>query len=147
MSFLFATLLNTMLWNTRFFKKQHFYKQPQAEIDKKLSHTLRANFCYLKIIHIFHPCYDPKIIGQVTSVQKKQKNQWACIHDIIRLIIMKMKVKMKNRLHRYNISMMMFICIKQHLSNSWSSIHEKVKQHLGWVEKKCCLQNKSGYII
>ena len=26
--------------------------------------------------------------------------------------------------------------IKKHLSNIWSSIHEKVKQHWGWVEKK-----------
>ena len=25
--------------------------------------------------------------------------------------------------------------VKQHLSNAWSSIHEKVKQHWGWVEK------------
>ena len=48
-----------------------------------LSHTLRPNFCYLKIIHIFHPCYDPKIIGQVTSVQNRQKNKCACIHEII----------------------------------------------------------------
>ena len=24
----------------------------------------------------------------------------------------------------------------QHLSNTWGSIHEKVKQHWGWVEKK-----------
>ena len=30
---------------------------------------------------------------------------------------------------------MMLICIKQHLSNIWTSIHEKVKQHWGWVEK------------
>ena len=37
----------------------------------------------------------------------------------------------------------MFICIKQHLSNIWSSIHEKVMQHLGWVEKKRCLYKKS----
>ena len=29
----------------------------------------------------------------------------------------------------------MFICIKQHLSNIWSQIHEKIKQHWGWVEK------------
>ena len=30
--------------------------------------------------------------------------------------------------------MMMLKCIKQqHLSNIWSSIHEKVKQHWGWV--------------
>ena len=29
----------------------------------------------------------------------------------------------------------MVICIKQHLSNIWRSIQEKVKQHWGWVEK------------
>ena len=75
----------------------------------------------------------------------------------IRLIIM----KMKNRLHRYDInrprsrhghkyskykkclSMAIRICIKQHLSNTWSSIHEKVKQHWGWVEKKHRLYNKA----
>ena len=27
--------------------------------------------------------------------------------------------------------------IQQHLSTVWSSIHEEVKQHWGWVEKKC----------
>ena len=31
---------------------------------------------------------------------------------------------------------MMLICIKQHLSNIWSSIYEKVKQDSGWVQKK-----------
>ena len=58
---------------------------------------------------------------------------------------MKMRLKMKNRSHRYNInrpwsrdrhkytkykmclSIMVAICIKQHLSNIRSSIHEKVK--------------------
>ena len=68
-----------------------------------------------------------------------------------------MKMKMKNRSHRCDInrprsrdghryskcekclSMVMLICIKQHLSNIWTSIHEKVKQHWGWTEKKCCL--------
>ena len=35
--------------------------------------------------------------------------------------------------------MIVLICIKQHLSNIWSSIHEKVKQHWGWVEKRRCL--------
>ena len=29
----------------------------------------------------------------------------------------------------------MVICIEQRLSNIWSSIYEKVKQHWGWVEK------------
>ena len=30
---------------------------------------------------------------------------------------------------------MMFICIKQHLSNTWSSINEKVKRRWDWIEK------------
>ena len=67
-----------------------------------------------------------------------------------------MMLKMKTRSHRYVInrprsrhehkntkykmclSMMMVICIKQHVSNIWSSIHEIVKQRLGWVGKKLC---------
>ena len=56
-----------------------------------------------------------------------------------------MKMKMKNKWHRYDINwpgarhrhkytkhsriMTMLACNKQHLSNTWSSIHEKVKQH------------------
>ena len=36
----------------------------------------------------------------------------------------------------------MVTCIKQRLSNIWSSIHEKVKQHWGWVETKRCLYKK-----
>ena len=64
---------------------------------------------------------------------------------------------MKNRLNRYDINrprlrhgykyvkykmcliIIMVVCIKQNLSNTWSSIDEKVKQHWGWVEKKRCL--------
>ena len=45
--------------------------------------------------------------------------------------------------HRYtkniHMSQYMVICIKQHVSNIWSSIHDKVKQHWGWAEKKHCL--------
>ena len=33
--------------------------------------------------------------------------------------------------------------LKQHLSNIWSSVHEIVKQHWGWVEKKALLIKKS----
>ena len=68
-----------------------------------------------------------------------------------------MKMKIKNRSHRYDINrfrsshehkyskykscltMTMFICIKQHLGNIWNSVHEKVKQHWDWVEKKSYL--------
>ena len=97
------------------------------KIKQMLSNTLRLNFCYLKIIHILHPRYHPKIMGH------RSKRTSVSVF-IIPLIIMKMKIKMKNRSHRSNInrpksrygykysenkkclSMMMFTCIKQHLS-------------------------------
>ena len=57
-------------------------------------------------------------------------------------------MKMKDRPHWYDINsrykygryrkcltMMMLLSIKHHLNNIWSSIHEKVKQNKGWVEK------------
>ena len=60
---------------------------------------------------------------------------------------MKMRLKMKNRSHKYNIDRLgpshghkytkrkiclgikMVVCIRKHLSKISSSIHEKVKQH------------------
>ena len=127
-----------------------------------LSSTLRLNFCYLKIIHILHPRYHPKIIGHI--LKNKQKNKCVCIHEIIRLIIMKMKMKMKNRSHRYDInrprsrhghkyskykkclSMMMLICIKQHLSNIWSSIHEKLSNTEAELKKSVAYKKKRAYL-
>ena len=76
---------------------------------------------------------------------------------------MKMKMEMKKRLHRYDInrprsrhrhkyskckkclSTIMVKCIKQHVSNIWSSIHEKVKQCWGSVKKKSVAYKKSVY--
>ena len=73
---------------------------------------------------------------------------------------MKIKIKIKTRKHRYDkidlgldmdtntryiskcLSMMILTCIKQHLSNIWSSIHENVKQHWGWVEKSVASKEK-----
>ena len=37
------------------------------------------------------------------------------------------------------LSIIMVSGVKQHLNNIWSSIHEKFKQHWGWVEKRRCL--------
>ena len=72
-------------------------------------------------------------------------------------------MKMKNRSHRYDIkrptcrhghkyskykkclSMMILICVNQHLGNSWSSMQEKeekFKKHWSWVEKKVLLIKK-----
>ena len=104
-----------------------------------LSNTLRRDFCYLKIIHILDPPYHPKIKGCI--LKNKQDNKCVCIYEIIRLIMG--KTKMKNTSYRHDkigldehrsskyrncLSMMMLICIKQHLSNICSSIHEKVNQ-------------------
>ena len=52
-----------------------------------LSNTLRLNFCYLK-----------KIIGHI--LKNKQIGKRTSVSVFMRLIIMKMK--MKNRLHRYD---------------------------------------------
>ena len=65
-----------------------------------LSNTLRLNFCYLKTIHILLPRYHPKTLGHI--LKNKQKSKLVCIHKIIRLIIMRMKMKLKNRSHRYD---------------------------------------------
>ena len=69
------------------------------------------------------------------SKRNKHSKKRVCIHEIIRLIIMKIKMKMKTRSHSYDINrprsrnedkyskynkclgMMLLICIKQHLSN------------------------------
>ena len=38
-----------------------------------LSNTLGLNFSYLKIIHILHPRYHPKIIGHILKNKQKDK--------------------------------------------------------------------------
>ena len=42
--------------------------------------------------------------------------------------------------------MMMLMCIKQHLSNIWSSIYGEVKQHWGWVEKSVAFKKQGVYL-
>ena len=48
---------------------------------------------HLKIIHVLHTLYHPKIKGHI--LKTKQKNKCVCTDEIIRLIVMKMKMKMK----------------------------------------------------
>ena len=119
------------------------------KVKQMLSNTLKLNFWYLKIIHILHERYHPKMIDHILT--NKHKSKCVCIHEIIRSAIM--KIKMKNRSQRYDINrpkpryskykkclnMILLRRIKQHLNNIWSSIYEQVKQHWGWVEKKRCL--------
>ena len=64
-----------------------------------LSNTMRLYFSYLTIIHIFLLTLQSKIIGDI--LRYKQKSKVLLIHEITQLIIMKMKIKTKNRSHRY----------------------------------------------
>ena len=67
-----------------------------------VSNGLSLNCCYLKIIHIFYRFYHTKIIGHTLKI--KQKDKCVCINELMRLIIMKIKKKKKNRSHRYDIN-------------------------------------------
>ena len=61
----------------------------------------------------------------------KKLSERTSLSVFMRLIIMKKKIKMKNISHRYDIDRprsRMLICIKQHLSNIWSSVHEKLSK-------------------
>ena len=62
-------LLEIVVISHTFFYKEHFCKQRQSEIGKRLkqmlSRTLRLNISYLRTIHILHPRYHPKIIGHI----------------------------------------------------------------------------------
>ena len=80
--------------------------------------------------------------------KKWTKSKWVRFNYTIWLMTMKMRLKTKNRSQKYDInwprlrhghehtkykmclSIMMVICIKQHLRNIWSQIHEKVKATL-----------------
>ena len=66
------------------------------KIKQMLSNTVRLNF--LKFMHILHT----KRMGY-TLINKKN-NKCVSLHEIIRLIIMKMEMKMKDRSYRYNIN-------------------------------------------
>ena len=48
-----------------------------------------------------------------------------------------------NSKYKKGVSMMMVIYIKQHLRNICCSIHEKVKQHWGWVEKSAAYKEEA----
>ena len=152
----FAITLNTNCVTYFFYISSTFISNARLKLAKTQANAKKMlSICFLKIIHILQTRYHPKIMGHI--LKNKRNNKCVCINEIIRLIVMKMEMKMKKESHRYDINrrrsrhghkhrkykkylrMMMLICIKQHLSNTWTSIHEKVKQHWGWVEKKRCL--------
>ena len=73
------------------------------------------NFFYLKIVYILHQGYYPKM--KVHILKNKEKNKCVCINEIIRLIIMKMKMKTKKRLHGYDYCLRYTLIQLYHTSN------------------------------
>ena len=112
---------------------------------QKLSTILRLNFRYLKIIHIIHPRYHPQDNRRYSK--KYAKKQVRLFKWVYMMNDNENKTRSRHG-HKYPknkmcLSMIMLVCIKQHLSNIWSSIHEEVKQHWGWIKKKMrCLSKK-----
>ena len=70
----------------------------------------------------------------------EEKEKWSHRYDINRS---RSRHGRKYSKYKKRLIMVMLLCIKQHLNNIWSSIHEKVKQHWGWVEKKALLIKKT----
>ena len=122
-----------------FFISSTFISNAKLKLAKNQAKAkLLMNFCYLKIVQYSKKC---------------AKTKCTCFNEIMWLIIMKMRLKMKmdhinrnkpRRGHKYTkykmcLSMMMAISNKQHLNSIWNWLHGKVKQHWDWVEKKRCL--------
>ena len=78
------------------FYKQHNYKQRQAEPWGWTIASYFENYSHSS------SSLSAKIIGHI--LKNKQKNKSVCIYEIIRSIIMKMKMKIKNRWRRYDIN-------------------------------------------
>ena len=147
----------------RLFISNTFIKNARLKLAKKnhpnAKHHHEAELLVFKIILILHPRYHPKIIGH--TLKNKLKNKRAVIHKIIRSIIMKINMKMKNRSHRWDINrrrsrhehkyskykkcltMMMLLCVKQHLSNIWSSFLQKKISNTEAELKKALLIKKA----
>ena len=61
-----------------------------------------AELCYLKIIRFLHLRQLPSKNNKTYS--KKSTKTSVCLKDVISLMTMKMRLKMKNRSHRYDIN-------------------------------------------
>ena len=84
---------NTFISNARLKLAKN---QAEAEQDPEADLLLLENYSHL------HTCYHPKIIVHILKNEKK--NKYIYINEIIRLILINMNIKMKNRSHRYEIN-------------------------------------------
>ena len=117
-----------------------------GKIKQKLSITLRLNLLLFENYSLFSCTLSSSSKSNRRYSKKCTKNKYVFLNEVIWLMTMKMRLKMKNRSHRYSINMLTIKCVSvyingcmQHLSNIWNSVNEEVKQHIGWVEKERCL--------
>ena len=116
------------------------------KVKQMLSYIPRLNFCYY-----LHSSFTLSSKNNRTYSKKKEKENvclysWDCIFNYSenvdengKLIINSPRSRNIVNIKIVSVWWCLYVCIKQHLSCIWSSIHEKVKQHWCWVEKKRCL--------
>ena len=98
---MYACAFLLVILYTRFFISKT-YKQRQAEIGKKLSKCSEAELSLFENYSDFSSTLSSKS-NRIYS-KNKQNNTCVSIHNIIRLIIMRMKTKKKSKSHRRDIS-------------------------------------------
>ena len=143
---------------TRFFISSTFISNARLKLTKNQANTKQHPEA--ELFPFVNYSQFPSMLSSKNNTTHWKIRKRTSASVFIRLIIMKMKLKMKNRSHRYDINrprsrhghryskykkcltMIMFICSRQHLSNIWSLIHEKIKQHLGWVKKSIAYKKK-----
>ena len=76
-----------------FFNKQHFYRLKLSEIKQMLIKPWSWTFAIWKLFTFFSHV----IIRKWDILKNKQTGECVCIHEIIQLIIMKIKMKIKKR--------------------------------------------------
>ena len=92
-------IINIIFIITLFFISNTFISNARLKLAKNEAnakqHSEAELLLLLEIIHILYPRYHLKIIGHI--LKNKQTAKYICLHEIIRLMIMKMQMKMKNR--------------------------------------------------
>ena len=73
-----------------------------ARNEANAKQHLEAERILFEICSHFSSRVSSKINRTYLFLKNNQKNKCVCIHEVIGLIIMKIKVKMKNRSHRYD---------------------------------------------
>ena len=93
-----------------FYIRNTFISNAKLKLAKNKGNTMRHSEAELLLFENYSHSFstlssnnnETSIMGHI--LKNKQKNKCVCVHNIIQLITVKMKMKMKNRFHRYYIS-------------------------------------------